>query len=174
MSEPRRLFVVRHRQFGRSAGSSPPNTDGHMIGVFATREQAEVRLAEAEVEAARSGDFWPIYYEENLDGLMAHSDFEPGVFRDWMADHDIPDPASVLPLVKRHECPWYVWLKGLGKEKLARLYEAMHHFRFCEIVEIPLNEEPLPESAWDYPEAHVTPDPPGLYTYPPLDDEEPQ
>src|SRR5689334_10067736 len=102
MSEPRRLFVVREKFFGKGGGRNPPNTDGRMIGAFVTRQQAEARMAEAEIEAAHAGDFWPLYDEDGLEALMAYSDFEPGVFRDWMADHDVPDPASVLPALKRH------------------------------------------------------------------------
>ena len=171
VSEPSRLFVVRHKTFGRGDGKRPPNTDGGMIGVFTTRERAEARQAEAEVEAARSGDFMPLYYEEGLEGLMAWSDFEPGVFRDWMSDHDIPDPDSVLP-VEEYECPWYKWLEGLGKERLARLYEATHRFRFYEVVEIPCLDEPQPDSVWEHPELHVPIDEPGLYSYPPPGDED--
>jgi hypothetical protein len=174
MSESR-LFVVRHKFFGKGGGSKPPNTDGRMIGVFATRTQAEARVAEAEVEAAQAGDFWPLYPEEHgLEALMKYSDFEPGVFRDWMADHEIPDPSSVVLPKGSYQDPWYVWLKGLSKQQLACLYEAMHRFRFFEIVEIPCIEDPLPESQWDYPELHVPIDPPGAYSYPPLDEDEPQ
>ena len=173
MSEPSRLFVVRHKNFGRGGGSSPPSTDGGMIGVFTTRERAEARQAEAEAEAARSGDFWPLYYEEGLEGLIAWSDFDPGVFRDWMSDHDIPDPESVDPPAgPRYQCPWYAWLKSLGKDRLAKLYEAMHRFRFCEILDIPCHDGPDPNAKWEYPELHVPINEPGLYSYPPLSDED--
>jgi hypothetical protein len=173
VSQPRRLYVVRRKFFGKGGGSGPPNTDGRMIGLFRTREQAEAFQREAEEETARSGDYEPLFYEEGLEGLMRWSDFEPGVFRDWMSDHDIPDPATVVTKeTEPYECPWYAWLKSLGKEQLARLYQAMHRFRFCEILEIPLVGEPLPEAEWNYPELHVPIDPPGLYASPPLSDED--
>src|SRR5262249_22822618 len=101
------------------------------------------------------------------------SDFDPGVFRDWMADHNIPQPGSEVPPEEPYQDPWYFWLKSLSKQQVARLYEALHRFRFFEIIEIPCVDEPVPESEWEYPELHVPIDPPGLYSYPPLDEDDP-
>jgi hypothetical protein len=124
-------------------------------GVFARREDAEARLRELD-RAARPlrNDpdlFWSWSVNRPLSDL---SDFEPGVFLDWLTDAGIPLPQ------KTDFHGWYGWWEehrdSLTAYQRTRLFEGLHRFSFHEILEIDWHdgddvdweqEDPLPAPA---------------------------
>jgi hypothetical protein len=138
---PRALFVVRVREEERYWQGRSLETDApfRMEGIFATREQAEAFAAEREQKAATAGDPGPLLDLRSLAELVSLSAFEPNVFRDWLVDHDIPDPETFKSTrrVQDYSTPVGEWLEALSPQQLADLYAALHHLRFYEILEVP-------------------------------------
>jgi hypothetical protein len=121
-----------------------------LSAAFATRAEAEAYQEEAERRAAASGDEGPLCNLGSLADLMALSDFEPGVFRDWLTDHGIPEPETFLSTRRLQEMDhWREWLECLSAQQLADLYAALHRFRFYEIVEVPFVPDDYPQERWD-------------------------
>jgi len=152
-----RLFIVREKLHGQKWRSLPEKVNVRAKGVFTSRGEAEAFRARAERDEARSGNFWPLYPMEGLSSFLEFSNFDEGVLLDWLLDHDIPHPSTVT--VDEENDPWLAWLQSLGPEKLAHLYEALHHFSFFEIVEISLVEGEYRPEDWEDWELHI-PDPP--------------
>jgi hypothetical protein len=96
-----------------------------------------------------------------VEGLLKLTDFEEGVFRDWLIDHGIPDPDVSARKWRPEEyyAPIAEWLEALTNEQLADLYAALHRFRFYEVVEVPFVPDHYPEEQWDEWEKNL---PPGL------------
>jgi hypothetical protein len=163
---PQTLFVVRVRKepydsTGRSVESGKPLG---MEGAFASRERAESFQAELERRAARSGAPGPLLAIRSLAQLRQASAFEPGVLRDWMIDHGIPDPDTfVRPGQAPEDDHWMKWVRQQQEDdryldwllslteqrQRADLYAALHHFHFYEIVEVPFIDGAYPEERWE-------------------------
>src|SRR5262245_23886926 len=135
---PKGLYIVRGIEKEQYWDGSPVKSDRpfRMEGIFPSREQAEAFQSEMESKAAASGDPGPLLDVGGLEGLMALSAFEPGVFRDFLIDHGISDP-DTYESKRRVTSGGWDWLVEMSPEHLAALYAALHHFRFYEIVEVP-------------------------------------
>jgi hypothetical protein len=144
MTAPRSLFVVRMKMPSRVAIAppEPPNTDGGMLSLFPSREEAEAFQLQCEQEIAGTGNWVPLLWLGSFSALLELSDFDEPIFLDWMQDNDIPHPDSVQPT--EWESAWQVWLMQLGRDRLERLYDVLHRFRFCEVLEIPYIEGDYP------------------------------
>jgi hypothetical protein len=155
---PQTLWFVRVRKEERYFHGAPLRTKMPfgLTAAFASRAEAEAFQEQAEKQAAQAGDPGPLLDAGSLESLMRVSDFEPGVFRDWMTDHDIPVPAKFVRTRRLRETDqwvetddWLEWLQGLSVQQLADLYAALHRFRFYEIVEAPFVPGDYQEEEWD-------------------------
>jgi hypothetical protein len=139
---PATLYFVRRKTLIPSSMSvTPPPVGVGIEGVFADRAEAEACMVRREQEEARRGD-WSALFEllsyRGPDGLREESDFEPGVYDDWLADHDIPDPKTIWNRWQHTYDSLHGYLEKLSRNQIRALYAAMHRFRFFEIVEAPL------------------------------------
>src|SRR4051812_21871445 len=99
MQQPQQsLWLVRVRKEGRYFHGGPlrSNQPFGLTAAFPTLAEAQAFQEQAERQAAHAGDPGPLLAVGGLDALMQLSDFEPGVFRDWMTDHDIAVPARFV------------------------------------------------------------------------------
>jgi hypothetical protein len=149
---PRTLYVVRVKEevrywLGRPLQSKVPFG---MEGIFVTRHEAEAIRDELEKKAGQLGDPRPLLdIAPTLDELMALSAFEPGVFRDWLLDHDIPEPHETDLKHSDAPTPLYDWLYSLSSPQMADLYQALHHFHFYTIGEVPFVEGAYEREQWE-------------------------
>jgi hypothetical protein len=129
-------------------------------GAFASREEAMAFHSEMEKKAAARGNRGPLHEYGTVEGLLTLSDFEEGVFRDWLIDHGIPDPEPFARKWRAEESstPIAEWLEALTNEQLADLYAALHRFRFYEVVEVPFVPDHYPEEQWGEWEKNLPPD----------------
>lgn len=115
---PRTLFVVRVRPepFESAGGPAESEKPFGMEGIFASRERAEAFQAELECRAARSGDPGPLLAIRSLAQLRQLSAFEPCVLRDWLIDHNIPDPDTfVRPGPAQEYGNWSEWARAAAR-----------------------------------------------------------
>lgn len=91
---PAALYIVRGIEGERSRDASPVKSRApfRIEAISATGGQAEARQAELEARAAAGGDPGPLLAIGSIRKLMALSDFEPGVSRDSLTDHGLPEP----------------------------------------------------------------------------------
>jgi hypothetical protein len=160
---PKALYIVRGRVEDRYLNASPVRSTAPFLmeGAFATREQAEAFRMELEARAAASGDPGPLMDFGDLRDLMALSSFEPGIFRDYLNDHGIPDPETFASSRRvGGPTPLNDWLSELSPKQLADLYAALHHFRFSEIVETPFVVGDYGEDQWEEWEKNLSAGPP--------------
>src|SRR5262249_37094215 len=111
-----RLFIVREKLHGMKWPSFPEKVNIRAKGDFASRGEADAFQARAEREEARSGNWWPLYPLEGFSSFLELSNFDEGVLLDWLIDHDIPHPSTVVD--EEEDDSWLAWLQGLGAEKL--------------------------------------------------------
>lgn len=136
------LYIVRRKQVTRQCmdpSEAPANF--HIEATFAAHGEARAYHRRREEEEAERGNPTPLYellYTEGGEGLRALSDFEPGVFDDWLSDHDIPDPETIWDEYGGEQDAVGAYLEALGPDKIRHLYAALHRFRFFEIVQVPL------------------------------------
>jgi hypothetical protein len=153
------VFMVRVKKderywLGRSVRTKAPFG---MEGIFATREQALAFQAEQEKIAAESGDPAPLLDLE-VDGLYKLSAFEPEVFRDWLIDHEIPDPQTFASDWTETGPTFLLdWLYSLTRQQMTDLYTALHHFRFYEVIEVPLVYGEYYQEQWEQWEKELPP-----------------
>src|SRR5262249_21565266 len=136
------LYVVRRRPSERPYGSpfetKPPYG---IVATFADRAEAEALHKQLEQEEAASGRWeplWELLYTDGTEGLRELSDFDRGVFDDWLADHDIPDPDGIWEEASSTEDPVRAYFEALGPDKVRHLLAALHRFRYTEVIEVPL------------------------------------
>jgi hypothetical protein len=151
MSPTRKLYVVRGRLFGEH--SQPLFGDGRMEGAFPTRAEAEAFLEERECEWRRLGDVFPLSWLNGADELLTLTDFDEPVFRDWLEDAGIPPPPEER--WEGQEDVYEKWLWDLSTAQCERLYEALHHFRSREVIEIDLVEGAYLPGDWEEWEARA-------------------
>src|SRR5262245_44115230 len=128
------LYVVRRvpseRQYGNPFETKSPYG---IVATFTDRAEAEALHKQMEQEEARSGRWeplWELMYTEGTEGLRALSDFDEGVFDDWLADHDIPDPDGIWEEADSTDDPVRAYFEALGRDKVRHLLAALHRFRF--------------------------------------------
>src|SRR5262245_36670267 len=159
---PKMLWVVRVRKDGERQWSALPVRSDRplgMEGAFASREEALAFQSELEKKAAAAGHRGPLHEYHCVEGILKLTDFEPGVFRDWLIDHGITDPEPFARNWRREasSAPITEWLEALTNEQLADLYAALHRFRFYELVEVPFVPDHYPEEQWDDWEKNLPP-----------------
>jgi hypothetical protein len=131
------LYVVRQRDHERYH-RRPPFSEGRMIAVFARREAAEAFLAEREETAKRSGDIGPLRFLPRIGALWALTEFEPGVFQDWLEDAGIPEPP--FDFWAEEHSPWWDWLDALSSEQAVHLCRGLHNLCYYDLIRIALIE----------------------------------
>jgi hypothetical protein len=163
-----KLYIVRRKQQTDRRMSPPHNEPPLPIeALFTDRRKANAHHRRREEEEAAKGEAWPLWellYTEGADGLRALSDFEPGVFDDWLSDHDIPDPDTIWDNAGETD-PVGDYFEALGPAKVRQLYAALHQFRFFEVVEVPLIEGDYPpeqREPWENDLPAGPPVPPGV------------
>lgn len=143
-----KLYLIQPWQDRRSRSLPEWTGDGGLEAAFTSREAAARHLDEKEAEARHAGNIWPIYQHMNsLDDLLEWTDFDEPVFLDYLLDADIPVPPEER--WGEEGDLWQGWLEGLGREKLARLYEGLHRFHFHEMIEVDWVEGDYAPEQWE-------------------------
>ncbi len=167
MASPTKLYVVQHREyriaqverllhFGQGPKAAAalaryPRLEP-VRRVFTRRAEADAFRDQCEAAARQAGNLTPLYAAYGgFESLLKWTEFDAPVFRDWLTDHDIPDPPGWEG--------WEDWLAGLSGLQVARLFEALPRLEFYEVVEIDWIEEAYELDLWESWEWDMPPGP---------------